>query len=216
MPPFLDDVHIIAIASTSQHARAILLAASEAPAVSVLLLLRDPRHRPDEVQRMAHDLLACDIPENVRPGLNGTIMAGFDVVHYPLSAAITTAGRPPVGLVGVSVHSTHELHAAKQVSPDYIMASPVFPTTSKPGHPGIGLSGLKAIVAASSVPVYALGGMNSEDAIRQAIRTGARGIGSVSLFLDGTRDALRRRIVHVSEVVNNALRLESSLANGAQ
>lgn len=70
------------------------------------------------------------------------------------------------GGVGVSVHSVEEAMIAEASGANYIIASPVFPTSCKPDAQPLGLRGLAAICYKVSCPVYALGGLQLND-IRQ-------------------------------------------------
>ncbi|GAB3646898.1 thiamine phosphate synthase [Glycomyces tarimensis] len=70
------------------------------------------------------------------------------------------------------------VHAGESIDPglDYVTYSPIWATDSKPGYgPAIGLEGLAERVAASPVPVYALGGVTGPDRARAAREAGAAG-----------------------------------------
>ena len=49
----------------------------------------------------------------------------------------------------------------------------LFPTSTKPGAPVIGLEGLRAVVEKLTVPVVAIGGITRHN-VREVLRTGAR------------------------------------------
>ncbi len=114
------------------------------------------------------------------------------------SVAVADARRiAPVGfLVGRSVHASSDVEAADGA--DYVIAGTVFPTASKPDLPShLGEDGLRRIVAASRVPVLAIGGM-SVDTSAVVARTGAAGMAAIGLFrapesLDRIARALRSR-----------------------
>lgn len=72
------------------------------------------------------------------------------------------------GGVGVSVHSVEEALIAEASGANYIIASPVFPTSCKPDAQPLGLRGLAAICHKVSCSVYALGGLQLND-IRQGM-----------------------------------------------
>lgn len=93
--------------------------------------------------------------------------AGADGVHLPDGADAREARGilGPGALVGLSVHTPAGAAATDPAAVDYITASPVFLTASKPGHgPALGIAGLAAFVAASPVPVIALGGIAPSNA----------------------------------------------------
>ncbi|MFW6127662.1 MAG: thiamine phosphate synthase [Halobacteriota archaeon] len=67
------------------------------------------------------------------------------------------------GIVGVSVHNVEEAVEAEKYA-DYVGAGPVFATsTKKDARTPIGLKGLKEIVDAVSIPVVAIGSINSKN-----------------------------------------------------
>lgn len=104
--------------------------------------------------------------------------AGADGVHLPdghdASAARALLG--PSALIGLSVHGPESAAAVLVEAVDYITASPVFPTASKPGHgPALEQKGLKLFVQASPVPVIALGGI-SPQTVRLCVEAGVAGV----------------------------------------
>lgn len=106
------------------------------------------------------------------------LAAGADGVHLSAGsdARAARAVLGPSALVGLSVHGIEEAAAVPVDALDYITASPVFLTASKPGHgPALGPGGLARFVAASPVPVIALGGI-TQDQIAGCIETGAAGV----------------------------------------
>lgn len=110
--------------------------------------------------------------------------AGADGVHLSGGghAGEARALLGPDALVGLSVHVLAEAEAADRASLDYITASPVFLTSSKPGYgPALGGAGLAAFVAASPVPVIALAGIAPANArsCRDAGAAGLAAMGSV-------------------------------------
>lgn len=96
------------------------------------------------------------------------------------------AHRPP--LLGRSCHDAGELRAAADEGCGYATLSPVFPTASKPGYgPALGVDALRE----PPLPVYALGGVTSENAAacRAAGATGVAVMGAVMAAADPGRAA---------------------------
>ncbi len=63
-------------------------------------------------------------------------------------------------LLGFSAHGRAGATCAAAAGADYLFFSPVYPTRSKPGHPGRGVEALRAVCAAAGqAPVFALGGV---------------------------------------------------------
>ena len=118
-----------------------------------------------------------DAAVTVHDDIDSAIATAAAGVHLPSSAdpAIARA-RLPDRLIGASAHSAVEATALLQAGADYVTASPVFLTASKPGYgPALGLDGLAHIVAAAPGPVIALAGITAENA-RSCLKAGAAGI----------------------------------------
>ena len=106
---------------------------------------------------------------------------------------------PPGFIIGRSVHAVDE---AVQVSQggglDYLLFGPVFPTSSKPGVPGVGPQALATVAAATALPVLAIGGVTL-DTIGPLAATGAAGFAAIGLFADCDPAALPAMIVRASQ-----------------
>jgi thiamine-phosphate diphosphorylase len=105
-------------------------------------------------------------------------------VHLPADGLDARAVRrvtSPGFEIGVSVHDVDAALEAARDGADFLAFGPVFPTASKPGHPGVGLERLKEVVRAVSVPVYALGGITPANAPEVAA-CGAFGVAGISVF----------------------------------
>jgi len=106
-------------------------------------------------------------------------------VHLPSAGLESADLRPhlPRGfLVGVSTHSLGEARRAAAGGADYILLGPVFPTASKIhyGEP-LGLGCLRRVCSAVNIPVFGLGGIQS-NAISSVLSAGACGVAGISLF----------------------------------
>ena len=102
---------------------------------------------------------------------------GADGVHLPSGGNPEAArARLPGALIGASAHSADEAAVLLRSGADYVTASPVFLTASKPGYgPALGLEGLARIVARAPGPVVALGGITADNAAL-CLSVGVRGI----------------------------------------
>ena len=99
-------------------------------------------------------------------------------VHLPQGQPVATIRRimGPETLIGVSAHSVAEAQLAAAEGANYVTASPVFATDSKPGYgPALEPEGLAQIVASVRIPVLALGGVTAENAA-SCIAAGAAGV----------------------------------------
>lgn len=85
-------------------------------------------------------------------------------------------------LVSVSCHSKEEVLAAVSNGADQIVLGTIFATDCKPGKIGAGLEFLKEVCQACPVPVYAIGGINSER-LPEILKAGAAGGCMMSGFM---------------------------------
>jgi len=93
------------------------------------------------------------------------------------------AGLAPGALVGRSTHDLAQLAAAIEEGVDYVGFGPVFGTTTKAGAlPPRGLDALARIVAASTVPVVAIGGLELAS-LPRVQATGVAGWAVISAIL---------------------------------
>lgn len=103
---------------------------------------------------------------------------------------LAASDTPPEGaslLVGRSCHNATELARAEVENASYVTLSPVFTTSSKPGHgPPLGIDGLAALIHARTPRVYALGGV-ARGRVGRCLNAGAYGVavmGAVMSALD--------------------------------
>lgn len=108
---------------------------------------------------------------------------GASGLHLPWREARQHSTRPvPSGyLLAISCHNEEEIAHAGQLQADFITLGPVKPTPSHPGAPGMGWDRFRELVAAATVPVYALGGLSPQD-VAEARRAGAQGIAGISFW----------------------------------
>jgi thiamine-phosphate pyrophosphorylase len=86
-------------------------------------------------------------------------------------------------LIGVSCHCREGAAAARDMGADFITYGPVFYTPSKAAYgPPVGLDSLAEVTRDVRIPVFAIGGINSNSA-REAVSAGVRGIALISAIL---------------------------------
>ncbi len=168
--------------------------------------LREKEASAREFAAAARELLALlrplGVPLIVNDRIDVALAAGADGVHVgqqDLSVADARRLGPPGWIVGVSAESVADAARAERDGADYVGASPVFATPTKADHaPPLGLAGLRALRAATKLPLVAIGGIHVGNA-RETIRAGADGLAVVSAIVaaDDPRAAaaeLRREI----------------------
>ena len=113
------------------------------------------------------------------PALAKTI--GADGLHMPQRLVGEVSGlraRHSDDLITAAAHDLAAVQAAEQAGADALIVSPVFPSNSPSAGQPLGVEGLKALVAATPLPVYALGGVRA-DTIGQLAGSGIAGIAAV-------------------------------------
>lgn len=85
---------------------------------------------------------------------------------------------------GISIHNINEAVEAEKLGADYLLYGHVFETDCKKGVPPRGLYELGEICKVVNIPVYAIGGINSENANR-VIEAGASGVAVMSSLMKG-------------------------------
>ena len=93
----------------------------------------------------------------------------FDGIHLPFNLAKKLNVRPKKFL-SISCHNIKEIEHADHIDADFVYLSPINQTTSHPNSNFLGWSKASK-TAASSKPVYALGGLSIVDTSR-AIENG--------------------------------------------
>ena len=99
----------------------------------------------------------------------------------PLDLAKKVMG--PDKLIGISTHNPDQVREATAGKPDYLGFGPIFKPGSKQSHdPVVGLEGLRAMRSLTSLPVFAIGGIQIDQA-GEVMRAGANGVAIISAIL---------------------------------
>ncbi|MEP6881682.1 MAG: Nudix family hydrolase [Dokdonella sp.] len=113
-------------------------------------------------------------------------LLGLDGVHLPAHVARTLSRRPlpKHRWLGVSCHDANELQHAAAIGADFATLSPIHFTPGHAHSQPLGWQRAEALIAESSIPVYALGGMQHSE-VNTAHVNGAQGIAAIrSLWPD--------------------------------
>lgn len=123
------------------------------------------------------------VPFIINDRLDVALAVDADGVHVgqdDMPAALTRQLIGPDKILGVSASTVEEALQAEREGADYVSASPVFTTPTKPdAPPPTGLEGLRAIVEAVNLPVIAIGGINEEN-VTEVMEAGAQGVAVIS------------------------------------
>ncbi|MEK7235793.1 MAG: thiamine phosphate synthase [Nitrospirota bacterium] len=115
----------------------------------------------------------------------------------PLDLARKVMG--PDKLIGISTHNPDQVREASVGKPDYLGFGPIFKPGSKQDHdPVVGLEGLRVMRRLTSLPVFAIGGIQI-DQVGEVMNAGADGVAVISAILKATdiREAVRKFLAHM-------------------
>jgi len=154
------------------------------------MLLREKDMPSDELLSLARRVRDITRRHQVRMLISGRadIVAEVDAdgVQLTSNAPDIEAARKLLGdekYVAVSTHSLAEAKSAESAGADFVTFGPVYETPSKIvyGQPA-GIDKLEEVCKALSIPVFALGGINEENA-HFAMRAGAYGVAVISAVI---------------------------------
>lgn len=144
-----------------------------------LIQLREKAMSREQLRELALRVVALAHPHGAKVLINGDVAlveeVGADGVQLTSAQLAQCAERPHVTWCAASCHSAEELRRAEALGCDFVLLSPVLPTKSHPGAAHLGWDNFAAIAANSTIPVFALGGLNHADAIC-AWQHGAHGV----------------------------------------
>jgi 8-oxo-dGTP diphosphatase len=103
---------------------------------------------------------------------------GLDGVHWTSARLAAATTRPGDLVCAASCHTPAEIARAGDLALDFAVLGPVRATPSHPGAPAMGFDGFARAVAATTLPVYSLGGLAAGD-LPAAIDAGAHGIAAM-------------------------------------
>ncbi len=144
-----------------------------------IVQLRERDLTDDEARAILHDLReelpATVLVVNGRARVARTLHVGL---HLGAGCELpwATEARPRGLLLGRSAHDAVEARLGRDDGADYLILGTIYPTVSKPGHPGSGPDLVREIArSVDPLPVYAIGGV-TVSRIPELIHAGAHGV----------------------------------------
>lgn len=161
------------------------------------IILREKDLTEEEYKKLAEQVLKLckryEVPCILHSFADAVIEMGAENIHLPLHILreLDEKKKEKCKEIGASCHSVEEAREAEKLGCTYITAGHVFATDCKKGLPPRGLAFLQAVCQSVSIPVYAIGGIGSEniDSVRKAgakgacIMSGLMGCADVEQFL---------------------------------
>lgn len=162
-----------------------------------MVQLRDKKASTEELiqtgQALKAVLAGTGVPLIVNDNLEAALAIGAAGVHIgqedlPVAQARTLIGEQMI--LGLSIENTTAAQAVDARLVDYLGIGPVFATATKPDHKRpIGLTGLQELIALSTLPAVAIGGLKAEH-VAAVIQAGAQGLAVVSAICGQANPAL--------------------------
>lgn len=143
------------------------------------ILLREKDLSPRDYQGLAQQVLELagdNVPVILHSYPDVALALGCPRLHLPLPLLrmLTPQQRSGFQVLGASCHSVDEAKEAQALGCTYVTAGHVFETSCKPGLAARGLTFLRDVTQAVSIPVWAIGGV-MPDNMSQIRRAGAAG-----------------------------------------
>ena len=145
------------------------------------IILREKDMKPEDYKELAAAVMEISEQHGVRCILHSfpdvAISLHADAIHLPLHLLreLSQEHKAHFRVLGASCHSVEDALEAQALGCTYITAGHVFETDCKKGLPGRGLDFLRNVCAAVEIPVYGIGGIDSDNIalVRNAGANGA-------------------------------------------
>ena len=165
----------------------------------------------DVLAARARDAVPLDVPLLLNGAEALAERLGYSGVHWPEDDIPTVRPAHPLAFRSAAVHSIEAARRAEAAGADLVVFGAVYAPGSKPGA-GVGLEALRAVIAATSLPVFAIGGIHPEQ-VADCLRAGAAGIAVVSGILGApdVRAAIDRYLHAIDEVSKTTQSITESI-----
>lgn len=144
------------------------------------IILREKDLPENEYRRLAEQVLNICKKHQVSCILHSfvdvAITCNVEAIHLPLPILrkMTPEQKTYFKEIGTSCHSLEDALEAQSLGSTYITAGHIFETECKKGMPGRGIGFLRTVCENVKIPVYAIGGINSEN-MTEIRKAGAHG-----------------------------------------
>lgn len=153
------------------------------------LILREKDLPPGEYVSLAREVMelgaACRAEVILHFFVEEAISLGAKSIHLPLGRALEyRESLKHFETLGISTHSLEQVRQAEELGVSYVTFGHVFATDCKKGLVPKGLEALQEVCEATHLPVYGLGGINSENC-GKVLAAGAAGYCMMSGVMRG-------------------------------
>lgn len=144
------------------------------------IILREKELTAQEYEGLAAEVMRICRTHGVRCILHSFVHSALslhaEAIHLPLPIlrTLTDEQKEQFRILGASCHSVEEAEEAQRLGCTYLTFGHVFATDCKKGLPPRGVDRLKDVCRAVSIPVFAIGGIGTEQ-IGALQRAGAQG-----------------------------------------
>ena len=144
------------------------------------IILREKDMKPEDYKELAAAVMEICEQHGVKCILHSfpdvAVSLHADAIHLPLHLLrkLSREHKAHFKALGASCHSVDDALEAQTLGCTYITAGHVFETDCKKGLPGRGLDFLRNVCAGVDIPVYGIGGIDSDN-IALVRDAGARG-----------------------------------------
>lgn len=143
------------------------------------------RETYDTARRLKEALKGTSALLLINDRVDIAMAVGADGVHLGQNGLPVETVRRIIGhgmVIGVSTHDLEEATKAESEGADYVLFSPVFPTSCKPGAVPKGVDALRELQNNIDIPVIALGGINPSTLV-EVVRAGITNAAVMSWIL---------------------------------
>jgi thiamine-phosphate pyrophosphorylase len=148
-----------------------------------------------------------NVPFIINDRLDVALAVDADGVHLgqdDMPAALARQLIGPGKILGVSVENVSQARRAMEDGADYVGASPIFATPTKPDAPSpMGIAGLQELARVCTLPIVAIGGLNASNAAA-VLRAGATGLAVVSAIVSA--DDVERAARELKQIITEGTR----------